>query len=259
MTDTQPVVQLTGIRKSFGKKLVLDGVDLSVAEGEAVAVIGPSGSGKTTLLRCVNGLELPEEGRVRVGADSIDYAQRQRHGAREARLRTLRLECGMVFQHFNLFPHMTAVENVAYAPRVNRGIGKAEAREQAMAMLESVGLADQAGSYPAKLSGGQQQRVAIARALAMRPQVMLFDEATSALDPEVVGDILGVMRGLVDAGMTMLVVTHEMAFARDSCDRVVFMDQGRIVEQGSTKAVFSHPEHQRTRDFLGRFEQSGHL
>ncbi|MCW2529252.1 MAG: Cystine transporter, ATP-binding protein [Pseudonocardiales bacterium] len=260
MNPVSPVVSLTGITKSFGKKLVLGGVDLIVNRGEAVAIIGPSGSGKTTLLRCVNGLELPNAGQVIVGDKAIDYSNRKvSRRAQETQLRELRRECGMVFQHFNLFPHMTATENVAYAPRVNRGTDRAEATREARELLASVGLADHTDSYPAQLSGGQQQRMAIARALAMRPEVMLFDEATSALDPEVVGDILAVMRGLVEKGMTMLVVTHEMAFARDSCDRVVFMDKGAIVEQGATSDVFRAPTHQRTRDFLNRFEQSGLL
>jgi ABC-type polar amino acid transport system ATPase subunit len=258
MTNTDPnatddVVSLRGIRKQYGKAEVLKGVDLDVRRGQAVAVIGPSGSGKTTLLRCVNGLETPDAGVVAVGRHRIDYGAVGKHGAGHRRaLRTLREDCGMVFQHFNLFPHMTVLRNITYTPRV-RGVSTAEAEQRALTLLERVGLVHLKGSYPSQLSGGQQQRVAIARALALQPEVMLFDEATSALDPETVGDVLRVMRELADGGTTMLVVTHEMGFARDSCDEVVFMDGGVVVEHGPTGSVIGDPQHARTKEFLRRY------
>jgi polar amino acid transport system ATP-binding protein len=249
------VVALDGIRKSYGHVEVLKGVGLTVRRGQAVAVIGPSGSGKTTLLRCVNGLTVPDAGTVSVGRHRIDYAILRKHGAAHRRaLRALREDCGMVFQHFNLFPHMTALRNITYAPRI-RGVEKGAAEQRAMELLDRVGLAHLSGSYPAQLSGGQQQRVAIARALALQPQVMLFDEATSALDPETIGEVLRVMRELAAGGMTMLVVTHEMRFARDSCDEVVFMDGGVIVEHGPTASVMSEPQHARTKEFLRRYSE----
>jgi ABC-type polar amino acid transport system ATPase subunit len=250
-----PVVELVGLRKWFGDVEVLKDVDLSVERGQAVAVIGPSGSGKTTLLRCVNGLETPDAGIVAVGRHRIDYGLVGRRGGERRRaLRTLRQDCGMVFQHFNLFPHMTALKNVTYTPQA-RGVSKEEAERRAMSLLDRVGLAHLARSYPSQLSGGQQQRVAIARALAVQPEVMLFDEATSALDPETVGDVLRVMRELAEGGTTMLVVTHEMNFARESCDVVVFMDGGVVAERGPTARVMEAPEHPRTKEFLRHYSE----
>jgi ABC-type polar amino acid transport system ATPase subunit len=251
VTDT--VVSLEGIQKCYGQVEVLKGVDLQVRKGNAVAVIGPSGSGKTTLLRCVNGLETPDAGVVQVGRHRIDYGSVGSRGARHKRaLNTLREDCGMVFQHFNLFPHMTVLKNITYTPRI-RGVSAAEAEQRAITLLERVGLAHLKGSYPSQLSGGQQQRVAIARALALQPEVMLFDEATSALDPETVGDVLKVMRELADSGTTMLIVTHEMGFARDSTDEVVFMDGGVVVEHGPTQSVMGDPQQARTKEFLRRY------
>ncbi|MEO3823404.1 amino acid ABC transporter ATP-binding protein [Actinomadura sp. B10D3] len=237
-------VEISGLRKSFGTNEVLRGIDFHVAPGEVVCVIGPSGSGKSTLLRCVNLLEEPSAGTIRVvGADVTDP---------DVDIDAVRRRIGMVFQSFNLFPHLTALGNVMIAQRKVLKRGREEAERVARENLERVGLADKIGSYPAQLSGGQQQRVAIARALAMGPEVMLFDEPTSALDPELVGDVLGVMRGLAEAGMTMLVVTHEMSFAREVADRVVFMDGGVVVEEGPPSRVIAAPSHERTRTFLSR-------
>ncbi|GAA0592266.1 amino acid ABC transporter ATP-binding protein [Actinomadura livida] len=237
-------VEIRGLRKSFGTNEVLRGVDFHVAPGEVVCVIGPSGSGKSTLLRCVNLLEEPTAGTVRV--TGVDLT------GPEVDIDAARRRIGMVFQSFNLFPHLTALGNVVIAQRKVLRRARPEAERIARELLERVGLADKVGSYPAQLSGGQQQRVAIARALAMGPEVMLFDEPTSALDPELVGDVLGVMRGLAEAGMTMLVVTHEMSFAREVADRVVFMDGGVIVEEGPPSRVIDDPAHARTRAFLSR-------
>ncbi len=236
-------IEITGLRKLFGTNEVLRGIDFHVGPGEVVCVIGPSGSGKSTLLRCVNLLEEPSAGTIRVAGDVTDS---------EVDIDAVRRRIGMVFQSFNLFPHLTALGNVMIAQRKVLKRDKAEAEKIARENLERVGLADKVGSYPAQLSGGQQQRVAIARALAMGPQVMLFDEPTSALDPELVGDVLGVMRGLAEAGMTMLVVTHEMSFAREVADRVVFMDGGVVVEEGPPQQVIADPAHERTRAFLSR-------
>ena len=237
-------IRAEGLVKRYGDHTVLTGVDLDVAQGEVVCVIGPSGSGKSTLLRCLNLLERPTEGRVFIGDDEIT--------APGAPVDALRSRLGMVFQSFNLFPHRTVLDNLTMAPMSVRGAGRAEARERARAMLARVGLSDKASEHPARLSGGQQQRVAIARALAMDPEAMLFDEVTSALDPELVKDVLAVMRELAEAGMTMIVVTHEMGFAREVGDRLLFMDEGAIVEEGAPAEVLSAPREERTRRFLSR-------
>ena len=239
---SESVVQLRGLCKSFGSNEVLRGIDLDVTRGEVVCIIGPSGSGKSTLLRCVNMLEMPTSGQVVVGGIDLTH--------RDCDLDTARTSLGMVFQQFNLFPHMTALANVTVALRKVLKQSRNSAEQIAMAQLERVGLAEKAHSYPAQLSGGQQQRVAIARALAMGPSVMLFDEATSALDPELVGGVLAVMRSLAEEGMTMLVVTHEMGFARKVADRVIFMDEGIIMEQGKPADVLGNPSVDRTKKFL---------
>lgn len=237
-----PILAVRGLRKSFGAVEVLKDVDLAVAQGELVFVIGPSGSGKSTLLRCCNRLEEPTAGSVVV--DGVDLM------APGTDINAVRQRIGFVFQSFNLYPHMTALGNVSLALRKVQGQSKAEAERRALAALERVHLGDRAGRYPNELSGGQQQRVAIARALALEPKIVLFDEPTSALDPELVGSVLAVMRELRDAGMTMVVVSHEMGFARAAADRVVFMDAGRIVESGPPAAVFGQPKHPRLREFL---------
>ena len=241
------------IVKRFGKLTVLDGVDFSVKRGQVVVIIGPSGSGKTTLLRCINHLEKIDAGRIYIDGELIGY--RERNGRivedREANIALMRSKIGFVFQRFNLFPHLTVLENVIEAPVHVLHQPKKEVLERARDLLAKVGLAEKADAYPHKLSGGQQQRVAIARALAMNPKLMLFDEATSALDPELVGEVLKVMRQLAEEGMTMVVVTHEMGFARDVADHVIFMDKAVIVEKGTPQEVFDHPENERTRNFLG--------
>lgn len=250
----KPVV-VRNLHKSYGTTPVLRGVDLEVARGEVVCVIGPSGSGKSTLLQCLNGLEPFEHGEVIVAGQHIGWGP-ERGGARqrvpEREMTLARRRIGIVFQQFNLFPHLTALGNVMEAPVQVLKRPRAEAEAEARALLGRVGLAHKAGAHPADLSGGQQQRIAIARALAMQPEVMLFDEVTSALDPELVGEVLAVMRRLAEDGMTMLVVTHEMGFAHEAADRVVFMDGGLIVEQGPPDAVLVHPREERTRLFLGR-------
>jgi polar amino acid transport system ATP-binding protein len=238
------LIEVRGLSKSFGALEVLRDIDLDVHRGEVVVIIGPSGSGKSTLLRCLNRLEDATAGSVRIGGAEIT--------GRASNLSQMRRRVGMVFQHFNLFPHMTALDNVMEGPRTVLRMSRPEAEARARDLLDKVGLADKALSKPANLSGGQQQRVAIARALAMQPKAILFDEPTSALDPELVGDVLGVMRKLADDGMTMVVVTHEMAFAKDVADRVLFIDGGVIVEQGSAKSVLNQPQHARTQDFLRR-------
>ena len=239
-----PVIRIEGLRKSFGAREVLRGIDLDVREGEVVCVVGPSGSGKSTLLRCVNLLEQPTAGTVRVlGTEVTDP---------DVDIDAVRSHVGMVFQAFNLFSHRSVLENCTIAQRTVLGRSRGEAEQVARANLERVGLADRAEAMPGQLSGGQQQRVAIARSLSMDPALMLFDEPTSALDPELVGDVLGVMRDLAEGGMTMLVVTHEMAFAREVSDRVVFMDEGVVVEQGPPAQVIGAPTHERTRTFLRR-------
>ncbi|HET9871006.1 MAG TPA: amino acid ABC transporter ATP-binding protein [Propionibacteriaceae bacterium] len=248
------MVTAVNVSKSFGSHVVLQGVDLTVDAGEVVCLLGPSGSGKTTFLRLVNQMETLTGGRIWVGGELIGVAERngRLYTRTDADIARQRARIGMVFQRFNLFPHMTALQNVSEAPVQVRRVPRPRAREQAMELLELVGLGDRANFYPAQLSGGQQQRVAIARALAMKPELMLFDEPTSALDPELVGEVLGVMRSLASEGTTMIVVTHEMAFAREVADRVVFMDQGVVVEQGAPDAVLLRPSEERTKAFLRR-------
>jgi polar amino acid transport system ATP-binding protein len=245
------MVRLEGIHKRFGDLEVLRGIDLDVARGEVVCVIGPSGSGKSTLLRCINVLEPPEEGEIYLEGHNICRGSSAPSGEAGYELDFVRQRVGIVFQQFNLFPHRTALENVTMAPERVLGRKRDEARAKATELLQRVGLADKLDEYPDRLSGGQQQRVAIARALAMDPHVMLFDEVTSALDPELIKEVLDVIRKLADEGMTMIVVTHEMGFARDVGDRVVFMDDGVIVEQGAPPDVLDSPREERTRKFLG--------
>jgi len=244
-TQARPVLAVEGLCKSFAGTRVLSGVDLTVAPGELVFVLGPSGSGKSTMLRCCNRLEEPDAGRIVLEGSEIT--------GRGVDLNAVRRRIGMVFQHFNLYPHLDARANVTLALRKVLKLSRSEANERAMASLSGVGLADKADSRPSELSGGQQQRVAIARALALEPTVMLFDEPTSALDPELVGDVLQTLRTMRERGMTMLVVSHEMAFAREAADRVIFMDEGQVVEQGPPAQVFGAPRHERTRAFLSRF------
>jgi polar amino acid transport system ATP-binding protein len=254
------MVEIRQVQKYFGSLHVLRGVDLNVRAGEVVCVIGPSGSGKTTLLRCINFLETYQDGRILVDGVLVGYHERngKLSPAPEREIAKIRAETAMVFQQFNLFPHMTALRNVAFGPTKVRKVPKKQAEQRALELLERVGLADKANSYPNQLSGGQQQRVAIARALAMEPKVMLFDEVTSALDPELVGEVLGVMRDLATSGgVTMIVVTHEMHFARDVADRVVFMDEGVVVEEGPPVDVLLRPQTERLRAFLSRFTASG--
>ncbi|MGN0101209.1 amino acid ABC transporter ATP-binding protein [Dietzia sp. CH92] len=249
-----PMVKADQVCKNFGSLQVLKGISLEVAAGEVLCLVGPSGSGKSTFLRCINHLEKVDAGRLYVDGDLVGYREKgdklyeisPKQAARQRR------EIGMVFQHFNLFLHRTALENVIEAPMLVNGLSRAEATERARDLLDRVGLGAKADAYPAQLSGGQQQRVAIARALAMDPKLMLFDEPTSALDPELVGEVLGVMRELADAGMTMVVVTHEMGFAREVADTVAFMDNGVVVESGRPADVLTAPSHQRTRDFLSK-------
>ncbi|MDO8188764.1 amino acid ABC transporter ATP-binding protein [Conexibacter sp. JD483] len=249
-----PMVEAELVCKHFGRNEVLRGVSLTVQPGEVMCIIGPSGSGKSTMLRCVNHLEQVDAGRLSVDGQLVGYRQEgdKLYELRENEVAQKRADIGMVFQHFNLFGHMTALQNVCEAPVQVKRIPKKQARETATALLNQVGLGDKLDAYPSQLSGGQQQRVAIARALAMRPKLMLFDEPTSALDPELVGDVLNVMRELAREGMTMLVVTHEMGFAREVADTVVFMDGGVIVESGSPAQVLGNPQEARTRDFLSR-------
>ena len=249
-----PMVRIRGLQKSYGTRTVLSGIDLDVAAGSVMCIIGPSGSGKSTLLSCINHLERIDAGQIWVGGELVGYRERNGalHELPERHVAAMRQRVGMVFQQFNLFPHMTALQNVAEAPIQVKRVRPAAARARAMALLERVGLAGKHTNYPAQLSGGEQQRVAIARALAMDPQVMLFDEPTSALDPELVGEVLDVMQDLGRSGMTMVVVTHELAFAREVGDELVFMDAGCIVERGAPRAVLSAPQEQRTQDFLSR-------
>ena len=237
-------VRVNNLHKSFGRLEVLRGIDLEVREGEVVCLIGPSGSGKSTFLRCLNFLETPTSGEVEVDGHILTDGK--------ADLNKIRENIGMVFQQFNLFPHLNVLDTITMAPLDRKKLDKAAAEQKARALLERVGLADKASVYPAQLSGGQQQRVAIARALAMDPDIMLFDEPTSALDPEMVGEVLAVMRQLADGGMTMVVVTHEMGFAREVADRVIFMDEGVIVEQGDPADIFANPREKRTIDFLNK-------
>jgi polar amino acid transport system ATP-binding protein len=247
----EPMVKLEGIHKRFGALEVLKGVDLHVAKGEVVCILGPSGSGKSTFLRCVNLLEPPEEGEIFVAGNDICKGPGSGSGEESWKLDFVRQRVGIVFQQFNLFPHKTALENVTLAQEKVLGRSKQEARSKGAQLLERVGLGDKLDQYPERLSGGQQQRVAIARALAMDPEVMLFDEVTSALDPELVKEVLDTMRELAEEGMTMIVVTHEIGFAREVADRVVFMDGGVIVEEGAPAEVLENPREERTKQFLG--------
>jgi len=249
-----PMVEATDVHKRFGRLEVLQGVDLVVRPGEVACVIGPSGCGKSTFLRCINHLERIDAGTMRVAGELVGYRESggKLYELRESDIARQRCDVGMVFQRFHLFPHMTAAENVMEAPRTVRRTPRAQARERAAALLERVGLGDKLDVYPSALSGGQQQRVAIARALAMDPKLMLFDEPTSALDPELVGEVLDVMRGLAGDGMTMIVVTHEMGFAREVGDSLVFMDGGRIVESGPPREVLASPREERTKAFLSK-------
>ncbi|WP_124248218.1 amino acid ABC transporter ATP-binding protein [Gordonia sp. X0973] len=249
-----PMVSAQSVGKSFGSLRVLNGVSLDVARGEVACVIGPSGSGKSTFLRCVNHLDRINSGRLYVDGELMGYRERgdKLYELSPKQAAKQRRDIGMVFQHFNLFGHRTALENVIEAPIQVKGKSRDEAVAQAYELLDQVGLADRADHYPAELSGGQQQRVAIARALAMEPKLMLFDEPTSALDPELVGDVLAVMRGLADAGMTMLVVTHEMGFAREVADQLIFMDAGVVLESGDPRKMLADPRHERTRAFLAK-------
>ncbi|HSB70668.1 MAG TPA: amino acid ABC transporter ATP-binding protein [Candidatus Methylomirabilis sp.] len=261
LTSTSPVVRIRGLRKSFGRNLVLDGIDVDVRKGEVVVVIGPSGSGKTTLLRCINLLETYDEGSVQVDGVEVGFREgpggaRHRRGDRE--LAKIRADIGMVFQLFNLFPHLTALENVMLGLRKVRGLSATEARRVAEQWLGRVGLGDKFDSLPSQLSGGQQQRVGIARAVAMEPKVLLLDEITSALDPELVGEVLSVVQELARDGMTMIVVTHEMTFARDVATRIVFMDGGRIQVEGSPREVLAKTDHERLKSFLARIEMKHH-
>ena len=236
------MISIKGLYKAFGDNLVLKGIDLEVADKEVVVIIGPSGSGKSTLLRSINYLDVPSKGKIFIDGKELSAADINR----------VRAEVGMVFQRFNLFPHMTVLDNITLAPRKVRKTAREEAEKDARMLLEKVGLADKAEAYPEQLSGGQQQRVAIARALAMKPRLMLFDEPTSALDPEMVKEVLDVMRSLAAEGMTMVIVTHEMGFAREVGDRLLFVDDGRIIEQGVPKEVFEHPKEERTKNFLSK-------
>lgn len=238
------IVEIRNLKKAFGDHVVLDGINLSVRPGEKVVVLGPSGSGKSTMLRCINELEVPTSGKIFVNGVEVTNPKTNLNKVRE--------HLGMVFQRFNLWPHKTVVENVMLAQQIVLKVAEEPARRKALDLLKSVGLLEKANDYPASLSGGQQQRVAIARALAMEPTVMLFDEPTSALDPELVGEVLSVMKRLADSGMTMIVVTHEIGFAREVADRVVFMDGGRIVEEGAPEEILVAPKEERTKSFLAR-------
>ncbi|WUC68634.1 amino acid ABC transporter ATP-binding protein [Streptomyces sp. NBC_00667] len=248
------MVKAEGVHKSYGAAHILRGIDLEVAPREVFCLVGPSGSGKSTFLRCINHLERINSGRLSVDGQLVGYRQKgdKLYELKDSEVAAQRREIGMVFQRFNLFPHMTAIENVMEAPVQVKGESKAVARERAVKLLDRVGLGDKGGNYPSQLSGGQQQRVAIARALAMEPKLMLFDEPTSALDPELVGDVLDVMRDLAESGMTMIVVTHEMGFAREVGDNLVFMDGGVVVESGHPREVLGNPQHDRTKAFLSK-------
>lgn len=251
---TRGLVEITKVRKSFGSTEVLKGITLTVEPGGVAVIVGPSGSGKSTLLRTINHLEKVDGGHIAIDGTLVGYEVRGKrlHELREKDILKQRTEIGMVFQNFNLFPHLTALENVAEAPVVAQGRTKEEARRRGLELLDRVGLKDRAGAYPRQLSGGQQQRVAIARALALDPKILLFDEPTSALDPELVNEVLDVIRGLAKSGTTLIIVTHEMGFARDVADTVVFMDEGQIVEQGSPREVFTNPREPRTRSFFSK-------
>jgi glutamate transport system ATP-binding protein len=244
MTSDEHLIEIEHVRKSFGSQLVLDGIDLSIETGEAVVIAGPSGSGKSTLLRCINGLETIDEGDIRFAGRSIPGAGKD--------LYRLRAEIGMVFQSFNLFAHKSVLQNITLGPVQVKGISREEAARAAGELLERVGIPEKAEAFPVELSGGQQQRVAIARALAMEPKLMLFDEPTSALDPEMIREVLDVLRDLARDGMTMIVVTHEMGFAREVCDRIAFMDEGKIVEEGAPEAFFEGAKSQRVKEFVDK-------
>ena len=257
VSKSEHLVRAINVTKAFGTHEVLKGVDMNVDSGEVVCLLGPSGSGKTTFLRLINQMETLTGGRIWVGGELVGIEDRKGklHIRKDSDIARQRSRIGMVFQRFNLFPHMTALGNVMEAPIKVKGLDRGTAKREALRLLELVGLADRANFYPSQLSGGQQQRVAIARALAMKPELMLFDEPTSALDPELVGEVLGVMRNLAQEGTTMIVVTHEMGFAREVADRVVFMDQGVVVEEGPPNAVLLNPQEERTRVFLSRVKQ----
>ncbi|HWK47747.1 MAG TPA: amino acid ABC transporter ATP-binding protein [Stellaceae bacterium] len=248
------MVRIRGLRKRFGEKEVLCGIDMDVRPGSVMCIIGPSGSGKSTLLSCINHLERIDGGTMWVGGELVGYREQagKLYELPERKVAGMRARIGMVFQHFNLFPHMTVLRNIIEAPIRVKRVPAAQARAKALLLLDRVGLADKAAAFPSQLSGGQQQRVAIARALAMEPQLMLFDEPTSALDPELVGEVLAVMRDLAASGMTMMVVTHELAFAREVGDDLVFMADGRVVERGSPRTLLASPREPRTREFLSR-------
>ncbi|AWZ06943.1 MULTISPECIES: amino acid ABC transporter ATP-binding protein [unclassified Streptomyces] len=252
--STTAMVKAEGVHKSYGAAHILKGIDLEVAPREVFCLVGPSGSGKSTFLRCINHLEQINAGRLSVDGRLVGYRQKgdKLYELKDSEVAAQRKDIGMVFQRFNLFPHMTAIENVMEAPVMVKGESKSVARARAVKLLDRVGLGDKGGSYPTQLSGGQQQRVAIARALAMEPKLMLFDEPTSALDPELVGDVLDVMRDLAESGMTMIVVTHEMGFAREVGDNLVFMDGGVVVESGHPREVLGNPQHDRTKAFLSK-------
>ncbi|MDQ6433217.1 amino acid ABC transporter ATP-binding protein [Mesorhizobium sp. LHD-90] len=255
MSADAQMISVSGIHKSFDDHHVLKGIDLGIDKGEVVALVGPSGSGKSTLLRCLNLLVIPDRGEMRIGSDRFVFGP----GARLPGTRTqanFRANTGMVFQHFNLFPHLSVIENVMEGPRYAKGMGREAAKAKACALLIKVGLQDKAAAKPNQLSGGQKQRVAIARALAMEPAVMLFDEATSALDPELVSEVLSVMRELAAEGMTMIIVTHEMSFARDVADKMIFMRDGQIVEQGSPAEVMDHSKNPSAQSFFSNFRQA---
>ncbi|ABK70751.1 amino acid ABC transporter ATP-binding protein [Mycolicibacterium smegmatis] len=253
-TSGDYMVRAESVCKNFGALKVLRGVTLNVSKGQVLVLVGPSGSGKSTFLRCINHLETVSAGRLYVDGQLVGYRERggKLHEMKPSDVAKQRRDVGMVFQHFNLFPHRTALANIIEAPIKVKGVKKKEAIDRARDLLNQVGLADKAEAYPAQLSGGQQQRVAIARALAMNPKLMLFDEPTSALDPELVGDVLGVMKKLASEGMTMVVVTHEMGFAREVADKLVFMDGGVIVESGDPREVMANPKHERTKAFLSK-------
>jgi polar amino acid transport system ATP-binding protein len=244
------MIAVEHLQKSFREHRVLHGIDHAQQRGETVVLIGPSGCGKSTFLRCLNQLELADSGRITIAGISVEGGHAPRTREERESQRRLRLKAGMVFQQFNLFPHLTVLQNITVAPTVAKGMSADEAESIARELLGKVGLADKAGAHPAQLSGGQQQRVAIARALAMRPEVMLFDEPTSALDPELRDEVLNVMRRLADEGMTMIIVTHEMQFARDISDRIVFFDRGLVAESGTPEQIFGDPQQERTREFL---------
>ena len=255
MSDVQPLVRARNVQKSFGDNAVLKGIDMDVFPGEVVVILGPSGSGKSTFLRCINHLEDMNAGSIMVGEEQMGYELKRGilHRLSERRIAHQRQKIGMVFQQFNLYPHMTVLQNIMEAPIGVHKFPRQQVLQYARELLATVGLSDKADAWPRHLSGGQQQRVAIARALAIKPALMLFDEPTSALDPELVGEVLATMRTLADQGLTMIVVTHEIGFAREAADRVVFMDGGVVVEQGTPEQVIGNPQHPRTQAFLSRF------